>query len=424
MAKFNRIPDFESLVEGKKSYLEIDKKELEERIRTLFTGQAHKILVLPLRKLKKFVNGEANLYSNDFVRHVEFPEELGETFEDKFNNKMLKCERMRHRDKVVAVSIDYDENEEFSFKVIDSTEYFHNDNFWFFKGVNNTTYLYVVQASGRIDLFSKDISLYAAVGEFDDDPEAFAELDYVFERTIKYFPYIEWTYEDIVAAEPHPIIDVQNSYIKHISYGFFNAAFKLTSQLSIEGDVNEAKADEIASKANQTEQVLTVPHGSKIKEMQYGDLTPLKQLSQEYADIISSEAQQRGIDITSLFPDTAINESGEAKKARLNYINTTRKDWMYSTKIFEKTVIDKISELTGKEIKYEGISFLDIQSAGDKNDRRRYAADMMRNGFWNFQLAVSHVWQTTYQKAEEIIKEYGLDPSAIYLNENDDNNNL
>ena len=409
------LPDFTDLKRTLDAYYEIDRDALELVIEEKYETTSGKIMMLPLRFFKTFINEQASLFSNTFVRDAS-----GDFNEAELNQALMECERYFFMFKKSALYFSItedselvDDNEIIHYKALDPTIYFRDarTGYYWLKTDFHEVVMYIPNED-------KSYTKYKYIGEdgltiFDDVDfgEVLGNFDYKKDLTqqyytmvedIDYLPILELSDNRVLVASGNGLVDIQENYIKSASWGLFNADPKLLTQVAITTDMSNEEAKANFANLGHTTKIIKLGLTDQASVFDTGDIKVLVDLMKQYSAILEQEALVNGVDKNAIVNNNKM-VSGESKKVELNYINKFRRNYFIIFANFEKLLFKNIEKLISG-ISYNGIKFLDIDLAPDPMQKVLLASEMQLKQYFNFIEAFAYVRSLTVEEAIEEIK--------------------
>jgi len=405
------LPNYEDLNRTLAAYFEVDGDTLQENLVNAFNLDEFEYI--NLRFLSSFINNQANLYSNTFHRTLDYEEQIDI---DLLNNALQEAERYFHLFKRSAIFIDFKVENDYNYiRALDPTIYFidkRTGNVFLDDG--NHILLFEKLSTGVLVYFRENTGFQKFLGQYDTS-KSIEENGFIStNKFLEVMPIVEWSYSRIPFAVKSQLVSLEENQITSISWGLYNANPKLLMQTVITSDMKITELSELFKAYGKVNKVVTLGSQDSMNVYDTGNISVLKDLLGVYKDIVTQKALTLGVDKNSIIVNDKV-ESGESKKVSLSYINSIRKNFMFSAKIFDRKVLYVMIKQLYKVSNYKGIVFEDIEIVRSKEDKISYANSMQEGGYWTFPEAYAYVHQISVDKAISDIKEKKLTPKNNFF---------
>lgn len=332
-SQFNSIVTKEDLALNLACYNEDDDLYIEDQIEEKYISSG-KIKPKKLRFFKSFINSKANIYNNFFIRIVNGDTSLIDC--EELNCMLEQCEKYAH---ISGQSILY-------LKSID--EFIPLDPSRYDKISDKH---YIIQTDDGC-LIVRDTGVYTE--GVDDEGKRFE----ICIKPTTVLPIVEFK----LTNKPirNGMVSLQYEFIADISWGIYNSAPKLLTQVIVASDAPDDEIKAHTSNIGRTTKTVKTAMNDKIYTIDMGDLKNLQDIVTVYNNCIKQMAVSQGVnkntvDITGFF------ESGIAKIIEMNYINENRKQYFRMFKKSEKTLWFALSKLFNLSLEYVNIKFFPLK---------------------------------------------------------------
>jgi len=375
------LPNYKALQDTLDAYYENDTLGLTQMVVEKYEATSGKLLTVPLRFFRTFINEQASLYSNTFTRVAG-----GEFNQDALNQSLMDMERYDTRTGY------YWYQEDINQVVLYRTE-----------GDQVKKYRYVGDSTVQeIALEFRTLVLEEVLSAFNYHEDLTTQF-YIFDQDLDYLPILEITQPRVRTATGNDLVTLQENYIASMSWGLFNADPKLLSQMVLNTSIGNEEAKKNFANLGLTTKAIKLQVMDTVQFMDTGDIKVLDDLITIYGKLLEQQALQKGVDKNSIINNNKM-VSGESKKVELNYINKYRRNFFIQFMNFEKRLFEHIISLANG-ISYEGVQFMDIDLAPDPMEQVLLAAEMQDRKFLTFAEAFAMVRNITVEEAEQEVKE-------------------
>jgi len=424
--RFKNIPIWTDLEKNMNAYTDDVFDELKLAISKSFKDLKNKIDPLMLTFLPIFINKQASLYTNQFVR--EGLEDVNFIDVDSLNEENKYVERFYHLSKYAGLYL-YGDDNKVKFKALNPLDFFSQKGYTFIQAddenvilfieINNTLELYNIKSTDD----DKDIFLSQIVNYFDlnKDMENQEELkeNYIIEKEetdLATTPFIQIKYRFSNRPSLNNLVRLQERYIVAISWGVFNADPKMVMHLLANTGMDNDQAKIVFKDLGRRDKMTVLEINDELKAFDGGDISVLVNLEKMYTGFIVSACQKNGVDKNAVITQDKTGsdvESGESKKLSLKYINEYRKDFYSDFMKYEREIFEKINKIWGKNLDV-GITYQDLQILDSDTERLNYAIKSRDDGFMTQIEAYSYVNKVSLEVAEIKVNE-----TTIPLKEDD-----
>jgi len=424
--ELKNLPKYEQLKIALKSYLAIDKARLGAIIIAAYKSIGQ-IETLPMRFVTSFIDQQASLFSGKIARQISGQEDIIDL--DVLTDAESEAESYFHLFKKAAMFVYFDKDKdeddnEISFQALDSTVYFNaykQNKSWYYQKEDLVTVRYTENEDKSISVYKKTGKTLESVLTGDGSDIVFHDSEQWLDAGIEVdvMPFVEWSYKRIETAVYNDLVDLEQNYIKVVSWGIYNLEPKLLSQIAVESGMSKEELKGVLTDLGRTTKALNLGLNDKLLYVDLGDAKVLEQALTSYEKLLTQRALSLGVDKNAVIPSAKV-ESGTAKMIELEYINEKRNKYKLGAKIFEKEIMKIVEKMTEKSFNYGGIVFFDKTVAPTKEEVRVYADAMKGSKYWSDIQAYAFVHQLDEVQAKKKMLEHGLLNDD--LNKDDDEN--
>jgi len=431
---FKSIPNFSGLQECMVAYEASAEyyDNVKTKIRSRYKDEANKITTAPIDFLRAFIYNQASLYTNDFKRSILFKNQEGEPDFldiDQFNDELTEVERLFHLFRRAGAWIYTDTQlygtTKIKLQALSPTEYYYateGDNAYFFLKVDNSnTLLYIanketrVLQNGVIYEIAKDLPNAVMGYDLNIEPiEQYGNLEadepIVVEAVseVSTLPFVEIVMRGNEKAEENQLLELQDYYIKSISWGLYTAESKLIHTVVVGTNMDNEELQQNFANFGKSDKIIKVKVGDNLNIFDTGNIDVLMNVVKIFRELVSQKALQAGVDVGAILPQDTKVESGEARAMRMSYRNDIRKQFFHSFKAFEQELWDIIGVTFGVDVTFLNIEFKLLQPTENQADKLDYAIKMRDNGFFNQVDAYAYLFGMSYDEAEGQMQAKGL----------------